>query len=183
MLSNLSPYLHTYALHNKYGAYFVLGYALTWLMLGIIWLKSREKVAAYATLFQGFVGLPLAFLFSYFAGTLTGNVDPTIAELSNYIAISQSLGIPLVIYFLKANPRSVPYILSTITGIHFFLYSWLYQTPAYIIMGVVLSVGGLIIMIMGNRNTLIQKKKAPAIISFFTSLTIFAGIAVLILQS
>lgn len=92
MLNNLIPYLHTYAIHNKYGAYFVFGYAVTWLIVGIVWLRFSERTGAFVTLFQGFVGLPLAFLFSYLASTLSGTVDPTIAQLSNEVALSQILG-------------------------------------------------------------------------------------------
>jgi hypothetical protein len=182
MLNDLIAYLHTYAIHNKYGAYFILGYAITWLLVGIIWLRVSEKTGALITLFQGLVGLPLAFLFSYLAGTLSGTVDPTIAQLSNSIAISQVLGWPLAIYFIKHKPGAVPYILSSIVGIHFFLYSWLYQTPVYIGMGATICVGGFFIMVIGNRNKMFPTEKAPAIIAFFTSLVIFGGVIGLLIK-
>lgn len=77
---------------------------------------------------------------------------------------------------MKHKPAAVPYILSSIVSIHFFLYSWLYQTPVYIVMGVTICVGGFFIMVLGSRDKIFPAKKAPALIAFFTSLVIFSGV-------
>src|SRR5690606_8617467 len=107
-------------------------------------------------LMQGVIGLPIALGISYAIGALGVDrpVDPAIDQLSALIGASQMLGFPLAI-FLFATRRYllVPYVLSSVVAMHFVLYSWLYQTPFYIVMAVVIVVGGLVMMSLADRRS------------------------------
>ncbi|MDN6148357.1 MAG: hypothetical protein L0I94_05920, partial [Yaniella sp.] len=54
---------------------------------------------------------------------------------------------------------------AVITAMHFVLYSWLYQTPFYIVMALVISIGTMIIMLTAPET---PDSSAPARVSFLT---------------
>ena len=167
-MSDLSGYLHAYATQNRFGVGFLLAYALTWLLCGALWLRLPEKRSALLTLFQSAVALPLAFGFTALLGRGAPQVETNtmISSLSAYIATGQVMGFPLLIYFVVTEQaRLVPYIFATIIALHFSLYAWFYQTPAYTVLSVLLSLGGFVVMRLGVRGRL---KNAPAVVCFFT---------------
>jgi len=135
---------------NIFGLAFLTAYGLTWLACGIIWTRATERVAAYATLFQGLVAFPIALGLSALIGAI-GQARPVPAEitqLSVLIGTSQLLGLPLLIYLVvKRHYALVPFVFATITAIHFVLYAWLYQTPLYIVMAGLIALGTTTVML------------------------------------
>src|SRR5690625_2277104 len=134
---------------NIFGLAFLTAYGLSWLACGIIWTRATERVAAYATLFQGLVAFPLALGLSALIGAIgqTRPVNDAITQLSVLIGTSQLLGLPLLIYLvIKRHYALVPVVFATITAIHFVLYSWLYQTPLYIGMAVLIALATTTVM-------------------------------------
>ena len=90
-----------------------------------------------------------------------------ISSLSVYIAMGQVMRSPLLIFVMTQQARLVPYIFATIIALHFFLYAWFYQTPAYTVLSVLLSLGGFVVMRPEVRGRL---KNAPAVVCFFTGI-------------
>ncbi|WP_022870354.1 DUF7010 family protein [Yaniella halotolerans] len=62
--------LRLLAEQNISGVAFLLAYGGTWLVCGVLWQRISMQVAAYATLFQGLVALPIALGASYVIGAL-----------------------------------------------------------------------------------------------------------------
>ena len=111
-------------------------------------------MAAYATLFQGMVFLPVALALT----AITPGPDrPTLAGMDSLVillATGQLFGLPIVIYLVaKARFTLVPLAMVILLVVHFAPYSWLYATPLYVVMGGVLSVGAVVAMTSAERGS------------------------------
>jgi hypothetical protein len=142
--------LNALAEQNLSGVSFLAAYGVTWLVCAVLWRQSSERTAAYATLFQGLVAFPVALGLSFLIGALGQDrpVPDEITALSILIGTSQLLGLPFLIYLVvKERYRLMPYAFATICSMHFVLYSWLYQTPLYIVMAVLVAIGTTVLML------------------------------------
>ncbi|KIL43235.1 DUF7010 family protein [Jeotgalibacillus campisalis] len=125
---------------NLSGAPFLFAYGITWIICGVVWVKSRASVAAIATLFQGMVALPVALFIMYLMGAFANRPDTgELDSLVIIIAMSQLLSLPLlIVMFRKQHYSLIPYVFSTVGAVHFVMYTWLYQTISYIVMPVII---------------------------------------------
>ncbi|NLC32251.1 MAG: hypothetical protein GX781_03025 [Clostridiales bacterium] len=139
--------MQTLAKLNYHGAPFLFCYGITWGICGFLWDKQPDKVAAYATLFQGLVALPFALGISYLIGSFSQRPGgEIITRLSVLIAMSQLLVLPILIVFhIKKQYTMIPFIFSIVSSIHFIAYTWLYQTFFYILMSCAISIGAAVI--------------------------------------
>ena len=95
------------------------------------------------------VAFPIALGLSALIGAIGQSrpVPDEITQLSILIGTSQLLGLPLLIYLIsKRQYGLVPVVFATITAVHFVLYSWLYQTPLYIGMAVLIALSTTAVM-------------------------------------
>ncbi|GAA4909521.1 DUF7010 family protein [Stackebrandtia albiflava] len=151
------------------GLSFLAAYGVTWLVCGVIWLRASSRTAAFVTLFQGMVALPAALALSAAIGALGGDrpVTDEITQLSVLIGTSQLLGLPFLIYLtVRRRYALVPFAFAGITSMHFVLYSWLYQTPVYIVMAVLISLGAMIVMLAVPEKA--EDRLGPARVSLLT---------------
>lgn len=179
----LTESLRLLAEQNLSGAAFLTAYGLTWLACGVLWQRASERVAAFATLFQGMVAFPAALGLSALIGAIGQDrpVADAVTQLSVLIGMSQLLGLPLVIYLVvKQQYTLAPFAFSAITSMHFVLYSWLYQTPIYIAMAVVVSLGSAAVMLTAPET---KRRAGPARVSFLTGgVLLFTTLLFLILH-
>lgn len=165
---DLMESLRLLAEQNMSGAAFLTAYGATWLVCGVLWQRASERVAAFATLFQGMVAFPAALGLSALIGAVGQDrpVADAITQLSVLIGTSQLLGLPFVIYLIvKQQYTLAPFAFSVITSMHFVLYSWLYQTPIYIAMAVLISLGSTAVMLTAPETT---RRVGPTRVSFLT---------------
>lgn len=166
--SDLITSLESLATQNIYGLSFLVAYGITWIICGILWRTAQPRSAALCTLFQGMVAFPLAIAFSYAIGAFDQDrpVEDAITQLSILIGTSQMLGIPLLIYlFVKKHFYLMPYVFAVICSMHFVLYSWLYQTPFYIIMAALISIGTTVVML---ANSKMEDRDKASLVSVLT---------------
>lgn len=166
---NLTESLEALAEQNHYGIAFLLSYGASWIACGVLWRILTPGNAALATLFQGIVASPIGFGLAYAIGALGRDrpVDDAITVLSLYIGGSQFLGLPFLIYLQKREMFTlVPYGFVAICAMHFVLYSWLYQTPLYVVMSMSIAVGGTIIMFYNDGHP--DETRAASQVCFFT---------------
>lgn len=170
--------LQSLATQNVYGISFLIAYGLTWIICGIIWLKATPRTAALCTLFQGMVAFPVAMALSFAIGALGQDrpVDESITQLSIFIGTSQLLGLPLLIYlFVQKQFTIMPYVFAAICSMHFMLYSWLYQTPFYVIMAALIAIGATVIMLVNSKA---EKRNKASLVSLFTGSSMLATVCV-----
>lgn len=126
---------------NWNGAPFLLSYGITWLICTLLWRLLSERNAAYATLFQGAVALPIALGILFMIGAFRQRPDePLLQSFAIMNATSQLLVLPLLIAMsAKKHYTLIPFVFSAVGAVHFLLYSWLYQTMGYIIMSIAIA--------------------------------------------
>lgn len=125
---------------NLSGAPFLFAYGVTWLLCGLLWVKVKPSLAALATLFQGMLALPIALLIMYLIWAFADRPETSeIDYLVILIAMSQLLALPvLIVMYRKRHYALIPVVFTIAGAVHFLMYSWLYQTVAYIIMPVLI---------------------------------------------
>ena len=168
MIVELVESLELLAEQNMSGLAFLTAYGVTWLVCGVLWQRASERVAVFATLFQGMVALPAALGLSALIGAIGQDrpVADEITQLSVLIGTSQLLGLPFLIYLIVTQQYTlVPFAFAAITSMHFVLYSWLYQTPIYIVMAVLISLGTTTVMVTARDAV---RQVGPARVSFLT---------------
>lgn len=132
------PLLEELARINLSGAPFLVAYGATWLICGYLWKTLSPKMASLATLFQGTVALPIALIILYFIDAFAKRPETSDLDgLVILIAMSQLLALPLlIIQFHKKHYSLIPVVFTLVGAVHFLMYTWLYQTAAYIVMSI-----------------------------------------------
>lgn len=152
-MTDVDTYLQTLAAVNRDGAGFLLAYGTTWLVAAVVWRVRGERVGAWAALFQGMVGLPLALLLT--AGMARGERvdDPTMTTLSIYLGTGQLLALPLVgVLVARRHHVLAVALLAATTAVHFVPYAWLYQTPLYVVLSALVAVVTATLVAVGERH-------------------------------
>lgn len=73
--------------------------------------------------------------------------------LSVLLACGQLLGLPMVIYLMaRGRYTQVPLAMVVLVVVHFAPYSWLYDTPVYLVMGAVASIAAVLADATAHRN-------------------------------
>jgi hypothetical protein len=123
------------------GAPFLMAYGVTFLATGLLSFFIPSETAALIALFQGGLALPAALWLERKLGS--GPLSPAnpLKPLSAMLAMSQSLGLPLLILVYSLEPRGIPLALAGLGGMHFLPYAWLQRTRAYAVLAGALSVG------------------------------------------
>lgn len=175
--------LRLLAEQNVSGVAFLSAYGVTWLVCGVFWRRASERTAAFATLFQGLVAFPAALGISAMIGAVGRDrpVAEEITQLSVLIGTSQLLGLPFVVYLVvKGQYPLVPLAFAAITSMHFVLYSWMYRTPVYIAVAVLVSIGSTAVMLAAPAG---DRRAGPARVCFLTGgLLLAAAVLLLVLH-
>lgn len=136
------------ATHHGFG--FLAAYGLTWLVAGLLWRVKGSRIGAFAALFQGVVALPIALGLTALAATADRPDNPLLNALSIALSMGQILMIPLVVILIIAARYDIAVAaLAATTAVHFVPYSWLYQSPVYIVIGVLIGVGTAVLVQRG----------------------------------
>ncbi len=141
----LAQYLEDLARANRHGWAFLAAYGLSWLGCAGFWARASPRTAAYATLFQGLVALPVALGLTALGPPRPSH--PVLDDLTVVLATGQLLGLPVVVYLvLSRRYELVPLAMVVLLVVHFAPYSWLYQTPLYFVLGAAIAVSSVVAM-------------------------------------
>jgi hypothetical protein len=127
------------------GIAFLLAYGTTLLVAGLLAFVLPVAIAALVILFQGGVALPLALVLERRLGFPPMAADNPPRALSVQILLVQVAALPAVILVYTLNPAYVPAVFAAIGGGHFLPYAWLHRTRLYIVLGVAISLGSLLL--------------------------------------
>jgi len=123
------------------GAPFLIAYGSTFLITGILSLFIQRPTVALIAMFQGAVALPIAFWLERRMGTARMAPDNPLKDLSMLMAVSQALGLPLLILVYSLDPRGIPLALAALGGVHFLPYAWLHRTRIYMAFAFIVAIG------------------------------------------
>ena len=73
--------------------------------------------------------------------------DNPLRSLSAQMAMSQALGLPLLILVYSLNPGGIPLALASLGGVHFLPYAWLQRTRIYVVFAIAVSMGAFAIQV------------------------------------
>lgn len=131
---------------SKNGIPFLLSATIIWAIITIIFLQDFHiQQKNIFMLFSTGIMLPLAILFSKIIKAEWKTNDHPLGELGLLFNIAQFMYFPLIFWAFAKSPEEMVLFFAVITGAHFFLYGWLYDTKAYYIMSPVIS--GVLIVI------------------------------------
>lgn len=137
----ISEYVEALGEATGHGWGFLTAYGLTWLVCGVLWVRWSPRVAAYGTLFQGMVALPLALALTALTPGPPRPVLEGMQSLTILLSSGQLLALPVVIYLVvRQRYTPVPLAMVLVLIVHFAPYSWLYGTPLYLVMGAAVSI-------------------------------------------
>jgi hypothetical protein len=149
----VDQYLHALGETTGHGWGFLAAYGLTWVSCGLIWRRARAEVAAYCTMLQGMVALPLALGLT---ALTSGPPRPSMPGMDTLVLLfssGQLLGLPAIVYLVISRRFTlVPLSFTILLVVHFVPYSWLYATPLYLIMGGIISVSAALAMSSAERG-------------------------------
>jgi hypothetical protein len=130
------------------GAPFLIAYGATFLITAILSFFVPRPTAALIAMFQGGVALPIAFWLERKMGSRRMAADNPLRSLSVQLAMSQSLGLVVLILVYSLNPGGIPLALASLGGVHFLPYAWLHRTRIYIYFAVAVSIGAFAIQVL-----------------------------------
>jgi hypothetical protein len=146
-LNNLKQAFHEVSASSAGGAPFLLAYGATFLITGILSFFLTRQITALIAMFQGGLALPAAFWLERRMGTRRMAPDNPLRPLSVQLAMSQALGLPVLILVFSLNPGGIPLALASLGGVHFLPYAWLHRTQIYVAFAFTVAMGAFAIQI------------------------------------
>jgi hypothetical protein len=129
------------------GAPFLIAYGATFMITAILTFFLPRQVTALIAIFQGGVALPAAFWLERKMGSRRMSADNPLRPLSAQMAMSQALGLPLLIVMYSLNPGGIPLAMASLGGVHFLPYAWLHRTRVYAVFAFVVAIGAFILQL------------------------------------
>ena len=171
-MTHVTDYLDALATVNRHGFGFLLAYGLTWLLAALVWRTKGDRAGAYAALFQGMIALPVAFGLTALTAVGARPADPALNMLSTYLATGQLMVLPFVIVLVMSRRYTMAVAtLAATTAVHFSPYTWLYQTPIYLVMAIVIAIVTATLIRVEDRRQL----SVGALICASTGLVLLIG--------
>jgi len=129
------------------GAPFLIAYGTTFLITAVLSFFLPKSTTALIAMFQGGIALPAAFWLERKIGSGRMAPDNPLRPLSVQMAMSQALGLPLLILVYSLNPAGIPLALASLGGVHFLPYAWLHRTRIYVFFAFAVSIGSFAIQL------------------------------------
>lgn len=150
---DLDGHLYALAAANRHGWAFLAGYGAGWLLCSLAWARVGSRPAAFVTLFQGVVALPVALALTTLPPGPPRPSEPTVDALSVTLATGQLLGLPVVAFLvLSGRYVLVPLGMVTLLVVHLAPYTWLYRTPLYAVVGGAVALAAVVLMRRAERE-------------------------------
>jgi hypothetical protein len=160
--SDINDALDEVSAHSSGGAPFLIAYGITFFITAVLTLFLPRNITALVAMFQGGVALPAAFWLEKRMASRRMAPDNPLRPLSGLMAMSQALGLPLLIVLYALNPGGIPLGLAALGGVHFLPYAWLHRTRIYTAFAFIIALGAFALQIFLGSG-------AYTVILFFTA--------------
>ena len=165
------------------GAPFLIAYGATFLITAMLSFFLPRQTVALIAMFQGGIALPLAFWLERKMGSARMSPGNPLRSLSAQMAMSQALGLPILILVYSLNPGGVPLALASLGGVHFLPYAWLHRTRIYAILSITIAAGAFLIQLLLGSNGFSFVLLFVAIIYWIASPLVYRHAARLVKES
>jgi hypothetical protein len=131
-------------LKAKNGLNFILAAAIIWSLITYIWtLPYTAGGRGTLTFIVGGLMLPLAWLFSKLIHTEWSIQNNPLQPLGLWLNVAQLAYFPILIFVYLKHTDHFIMVYVIITAAHFLPYAWFYNTLAFAVMSIAISVGAM----------------------------------------
>ena len=143
------------ARRSKKGIHFIIASVFIWCAVLIIWLLPIKDILTKNLLTFCFTAplVPLAYIISKIIKAEFSTPDNPLGKLGFILSCNQFLYILIAMWVYPTVPDKMVMVLAMIFGAHLLPFGWLYQSKAYSVMSVVISMTIMVIGIMFNAVT------------------------------
>ncbi len=150
------------------GFSFLLFFSFAWIGAGCLSYMVPLNVVPFIYWFSGLPAIPLAMALERRIGYVPPAKPDPLLPLTLQLMFIQVVAFPAFLPFLGSDAYSFPVAFAAVVGAHLLPFQWVYRTPLYGVLGVVIAVGPfLLIVFLGN--------KAMHYTGFFVGLTLLVG--------
>ena len=135
------------AQRGKKGLHFILASIIIWIGVFIIWTMPIENVLTknFLTFCVTAPLMPIAYLISRLIRAEFSSVGNPLNYLGLLFSLNQYLYLLIAMWVYPTVPEKMVMVIAMIFGAHLLPYGWLYQSRAYTVMAVLISIGALIV--------------------------------------
>lgn len=133
------------AIKQKIGLHFILASVIIWTGVMVIHLTTLPILTKNLLTFCITAPLvPLAFLISKLIKVDFTNKENPLTNLGILFSVNQILYLLIAMWIFNAVPEKMVMVLAMIFGAHLLPYGWLYKSKSYMVLSVIIPIGGLI---------------------------------------
>lgn len=146
-IMNINEMRADIAHRGKKGLHFILASIIIWGGVFIIWTIPIENVLTrnFLTFCVTAPLMPIAYLISKLIRAEFSSVGNPLNYLGLLFSLNQYLYLLIAMWVYPTVPEKMVMVIAMIFGAHLLPYGWLYQSRAYTVMAVLISLGALII--------------------------------------
>ncbi len=134
------------AINQKKGLHFIMASVLIWIVLtGIHMTEWPIETKNLLTFFATAPLMPIAYIISKLIKVDFTNKENPLTNLGILFSLNQMLYLLIAMWIFAVKPESMVMVLAMIFGAHLLPYGWLYQSRAYYVMSVLITLAALII--------------------------------------
>lgn len=138
------------AKRGKSGLHFIIASVIIWCAVLIVWLLPIQDILTKNLLTFCFTAplVPVSYMISKIIKAEFSTNDNPLSKLGFLFSCNQFLYILIAMWIYPTVPDKMIMVLAIIFGAHLLPFGWLYQSKAYSVMSVIISLTTLIIGIM-----------------------------------
>lgn len=134
------------AIKQKKGLHFMLSSVFIWSAVLIVHLTTLPILTKNLLTFCFTAPLmPLAFVISKLIKVDFTNKDNPLTNLGVIFSLNQMLYLLIAMWIYSAIPDKMVMVLAMIFGAHLLPYGWLYRSPSYMVLSIVIPIAALIV--------------------------------------
>lgn len=136
------------------GFAFLFAFGLTWNAAGALSYALPVEIAAWVYILQAAAAVPLALGLQAALKFPKAPPDNPLWPLAIQLLLIQAVAFPSYVLVLDLAPTLVPVVFAALVGAHFLPYQWLYKTPIYGVLAVLVAVGPYVLAIATGQDAL-----------------------------
>ena len=141
-------------LASRAGFPFLLVFGVVWLAAGALSYAVPAAIAPWTYVGLGMPAMPLALLLEKRLAYVAAPKPDLLLPLTLQILFVQIVAFPAILLVWDAAPSYLPVAFAAVVGAHFLPFQWVFRTPLYGILGVVVAVGPYALAVLVGKRAL-----------------------------
>lgn len=145
-ISNFNQLKAEVAHKQQRGLHFILASILIWILVACVHATNLDPLTKNLLTFCCTAPLvPIAWMISRFIGVKFSDKESPFSSLGIILSCNQMLYLLIAMWIYAAIPDKMVMVIAMIFGAHLLPFGWLYDSKAYYMMSVLVSIGALIV--------------------------------------